>query len=61
MSLQNTWNLIFGLLVAVFGYLAYAVSPVFALVNLILGLVLVQSVFTGFCPLKVILKALGLR
>lgn len=61
MSLQATWNLIYGLVVAVFGYLAYAVNPAFALVNLVLGLVLFQSVFTGFCPLKIILKALGLK
>lgn len=61
MSLQNTWNVIYGLLVAVFGYLAFAFNPAFALGNLVLGLVLVQSVFTGICPLKLVLKALNLK
>lgn len=41
--------------------LAYFVSPWWQLLALFVGLNLLQASFTGFCPLAVILKKLGLQ
>jgi hypothetical protein len=39
--------------------LAYAFSPYWLLLAAFVGLNLVQSSFTGFCPLAMLLKRLG--
>jgi hypothetical protein len=41
--------------------LGYAVHPGFLLVAGLVGLNLVQSAFTGFCPLAILLRRAGLR
>jgi len=41
--------------------LAHLLSPWWHLLSLFVGLNLLQSAFTGFCPLAKILKALGCR
>ncbi len=41
--------------------LAYSVSPWWLLLAAFVGLNLLQSAFTGFCPLAMILKKLGVR
>ena len=39
--------------------LAYSVSPYWLLLTAFVGLNLFQAAFTGFCPLAIILKRLG--
>jgi hypothetical protein len=39
--------------------LGYAVDPRWLLLSAFVGLNLMQSAFTGFCPLAVVLKKLG--
>ncbi len=41
--------------------LAHFVSPWFLLVPGFVGLNLLQAAFTGFCPLAIVLKAIGLK
>jgi len=41
--------------------LAYAFSPYWLALAAFVGLNLVQSSFTGFCPLAMLLKRLGVR
>ncbi len=41
--------------------LGYLISPYWLLLNAFVGLNLLQSAFTGFCPLAVILKKLGVK
>jgi hypothetical protein len=39
--------------------LAWLVSPVWLLLTAFVGINLIQSAFTGFCPLALILKKVG--
>lgn len=41
--------------------LAYYVSPLWVWFTAFIGLNLFQSAFTGFCPLAIILKKLGVK
>jgi hypothetical protein len=41
--------------------LAHYVSPWWSLLTVFVGANLLQSAFTGFCPLAMVLKRLGLR
>lgn len=41
--------------------LAHFVSPWFLLVPGFVGLNLLQAAFTGFCPLAIVLKAIGVK
>lgn len=41
--------------------LAHFVSPWFLLVPAFVGLNLLQAAFTGFCPLAMVLKAIGVK
>lgn len=41
--------------------LAHFVSPWWLLLTLFVGLNLLQSSFTGFCPLAVVLRRLGVK
>jgi hypothetical protein len=41
--------------------LGYYVSPYWLLLALFVGVNLLQSAFTGFCPLAIILRKLGVR
>jgi hypothetical protein len=41
--------------------LAYLHSPAWLLLTAFVGLNLLQSAFTGFCPLAMILKAMGVK
>lgn len=41
--------------------LAYFASPWFLALALFVGINLLQSAFTGFCPLAIILKSMGAR
>lgn len=41
--------------------LSYAVSPYWLLLAAFVGLNMLQAAFTGFCPLAIVLKRLGVR
>jgi len=41
--------------------LAYFVSPWWLLLTLFVGLNLLQSAFSGFCPLAIVLRRFGVR
>ncbi len=41
--------------------LAYFISPYWLLFTAFIGANMLQSAFTGFCPLAVILKKLGIK
>lgn len=49
-----------GIVVLLSALLAWLVSPVWLLLTAFVGLNLVQSAFTGFCPLAIILKKMGI-
>lgn len=48
-----------GIVVLLSALLAWLVSPAWLLLTAFVGLNLVQSAFTGFCPLALILKKMG--
>ena len=41
--------------------LGYAVSPYWYLLDALVGLNLIQASFTGFCPLVIFLKKMGVK
>ena len=41
--------------------LTYYVSPWWMLLTVFVGLNLIQSAFTGFCPAAIVFKALGVK
>ena len=61
MSLVRAVMLLAGSLVLLSVILAWQVSPWWLLLAGFVGLNLVQTSFTGFCPAAMILRALGLR
>lgn len=48
-----------GVVVLISALLAWLVSPAWLLLTAFVGLNLLQSAFTGFCPLALILKKMG--
>lgn len=50
-----------GFMVLLSAVLAWQVSPWWLLLTAFVGLNLLQSAFTGFCPLAIVLKALGFK
>lgn len=48
-----------GVVVLLSALLAWLVSPAWLLLTAFVGINLLQSAFTGFCPLAIILKKLG--
>jgi len=48
-----------GVVVLLSALLAWLVSPVWLLLTAFVGINLLQSAFTGFCPLALILKKMG--
>ncbi|HSM27080.1 MAG TPA: DUF2892 domain-containing protein [Thioalkalivibrio sp.] len=50
-----------GTVVLVSALLAWQVSPAWLLLTGFVGLNLLQSAFTGFCPLALILKKMGVN
>jgi hypothetical protein len=50
-----------GLLILLSLALGYYVSPYWLALTAFVGLNLFQAAFTGFCPLAIILKKLGVR
>lgn len=50
-----------GFMILIGSALAYFVSPWWALLPAFVGLNLIQSAFTGFCPAAILFKKLGLK
>lgn len=61
MTIGRAVTLFAGLMVLVSLALAWAFSPYWLALTAFVGLNLVQSSFTGFCPAAMIFKALGLK
>ena len=59
MNLESAIRILAGTLVLASVVLARAVSPWWLLLAAFVGLNLVQSAFTGFCPAEIILRRLG--
>jgi hypothetical protein len=59
MSIERIVFAVAGLFVLVSVVLGYYVSPWFLAFTAFVGANLLQSAFTGFCPLALILKRLG--
>jgi len=61
MNIERSLRLIAGLFVTVAAVLAWKVSPWFLAFIAFVGLNLVQSAFTNWCPMMTILRKLGVR
>ena len=60
MNIESCVRILAGTLVLVSVTLAHFVNPWWLLLAVFVGLNLVQSAFTGFCPAEIILRKLGL-
>jgi hypothetical protein len=59
MTIENAIRILAGSLVLLSLALAHWVNPWFLLLAAFVGVNLIQSAFTGFCPAEIILKKLG--
>lgn len=61
MSLNNAVTAFAGVMVLLSVILAYAVHPNFIWFTVFIGVNLIQSAFTGFCPAAMVLQKLGFK
>jgi hypothetical protein len=61
MNIERAIRLIAGLIVLVAAFLAWTVSPWFLALIAFVGINLVQSAFTNWCPMMTILRKAGVR
>lgn len=61
MKLENYIRIIAGSLVFVTALLGFLINPNWLFVTMFVGLNLFQFGFTGFCPMGIILKKLGVK
>ena len=61
MKLDNMLHLIAGSFVVLSILLGYFVTPYFYLFTIFVGLNLIQSAFSGWCPMMTILRRMGFR
>ena len=61
MTLDRSVMLFAGCMVLLSVLLTAFVSPLFVWFTVFIGLNLIQSSFTGFCPAAMVFKALGIR
>lgn len=59
MTLENSIRVLAGTMVLISLALAHWVDPRWMLLAAFVGVNLIQSAFTGFCPAEIILKKLG--
>lgn len=59
MNIENAIRILAGTLVLTSVALAHWVNPWFLLLAVFVGVNLIQSAITGFCPAEIILKKLG--
>lgn len=61
MSIDRVVLAFAGTVVIISAILAWVFSPWWLVLTLFVGANLLQSAFTGFCPLAMILKAMGVK
>jgi hypothetical protein len=61
MSIDRAVLVFAGCMVLLSAALVYLVSPWFLLLTVFIGLNMIQSAFTGFCPAALVFKGLGCR
>jgi len=61
MTVENSVRIVAGIMILLSLVLYYFVSPYWLLLTAFVGLNLIQSAFTGFCPAEMILKRLFFR
>lgn len=61
MTINNAVRALAGFMVLLSAALVYFVSPWFLLFTAFIGLNLIQSAFTGFCPPEIVFRKLGLK
>lgn len=61
MTVDRAVLLFAGVMVLVSLALGYYVSPYWHLLTAFVGLNLIQSAFTGFCPAAIVFRKLGMR
>jgi hypothetical protein len=59
MKMENAIRILAGTMVLISMSLTYFVSPWWMLLAVFVGVNLIQSAFTGFCPAEIILGKLG--
>ena len=59
MTTENAIRVLAGTMILASVALAHFVSPWWLLLSCFVGLNLIQSAFTGFCPAEIIMKRLG--
>ncbi len=59
MKIESYIRIVAGSMVLLSVALAYAVSPWWLWLAVLVALNLIQSVFTGFCPAELVLRKLG--
>lgn len=59
MTIENAIRVMAGTMMLISAALTYFVSPWGLLLTVFVGVNLIQSAFTGFCPAATILKKLG--
>jgi hypothetical protein len=60
MKTESLVRIVAGTMVLVSTALIYFVSPWWLLLNVFIGVNLIQSAFTGFCPPEILFKKLGI-
>ena len=61
MSLNNAVMAMAGVMVLLSVVLAATVHPNFMIMTIVVGVMMLQSAFTGFCPAAMIFKKLGVK
>lgn len=61
MNVGNAVRVMAGTMVLLSVALTYWVSPWFVLLTLFVGVILIQSAFTGFCPAEKVFRKMGLK
>ena len=61
MTIENGVRVVAGTLILVSVALVHFVGPWWLLFTAFIGLSLIQSAFTGFCPPTILLRKLGLK
>ncbi len=61
MTVNNAIRVMAGTMVLLSVALTHLVSPWFVLLTLFIGLNLIQSAFTGFCPAEMMFRKIGLK
>jgi hypothetical protein len=61
MHVESAVYMLAGTMILLGMVLAWFVSPWFLLLTAFVGVNLVQSAFTGFCPAEIIFRKLGLK